>query len=150
MRIAIGGDHRGRELKAKVMAELEAGGYGCRDCGCFGEAAADYPDIAREVAGAVRSGDCGFGILICLTGIGMSMVANKFPGIRAGLCRDEPDAALTRQHNDANVLCLAAGREYPDLRQLLETFLTTPFEGGRHARRLEKVRAIELEAGADG
>ena len=143
MRIAIGCDHRGLELKTKIMKLLEAGGHTCRDFGSFSEAAVDYPDIAVPVAEAVISPDYDYGILICDTGIGMSIAANKYPGIQAGLCRDALDAEMTRRHNNANILCLAAGREYDHLPEVLEKFLKTPFEAGRHARRLEKVRAIE-------
>lgn len=143
MRIAIGCDHRGLELKAEIMKLLQADGHTCRDFGSRDEAAVDYPDIAVPVAEAVVSPDYDCGILICFTGIGMSIAANKYPGIQAGLCRDAFDAEMTRRHNNANILCLAAGREYESLGEMLGKFLQTPFEAGRHARRLEKVRLIE-------
>jgi ribose 5-phosphate isomerase B len=142
MRIAIGCDHRGLELKAEIMKLLAADGHTCRDFGGYTETAVDYPDIAVPVAEAVVSPDYDYGILICFTGIGMSIAANKYPGIQAGLCRDAFDAGMTRRHNNANILCLAAGREYESLPEILEKFLGTAFEAGRHARRLEKVRAI--------
>ena len=148
MRIAIGCDHRGLELKAKIIKLIEADGHTCRDFGSYSEAAVYYPDIAVPVAEAVVSPDYDFGILICFTGIGMSIAANKYPGIQAGLCRDAFDAGMTRRHNNANILVLAAGREYDNLPELLEKFLTTTFEAGRHARRLEKVRAIERKRAA--
>lgn len=143
MRIAVGCDHRGLELKAEIIKQLEAGGHQYRDFGAYSEEAVDYPDIALPVAEAVAAADYDRGILICFTGIGMSIAANKFPGIRAGLCRDAFDAEMTRRHNDANVMCLAAGRSHEDLSQMLEKFLNTDFEAGRHARRLEKVIDIE-------
>jgi ribose 5-phosphate isomerase B len=117
-------------------------GHSYKDFGCYTTDSVDYPDIAKKVAEAVAKGDFERGILICNTGIGMSVAANKVMGIRAALCRDVFSARLARQHNDANILCLAAvGQETAD--EIVETFLTTDFEGGRHERRLGKIRAME-------
>lgn len=143
MRIAIGCDHRGVELKESAMRWLGAAGHVCRDFGCNSDEPVDYPDIARPVAESVARGGFDRGILICHTGIGMSMVANKVDGVRAALCHDARAAGLTRRHNDANVLCLAAGDGEAGLGAILEAFLTCDFEGGRHQRRIEKISAIE-------
>ena len=142
MRIAIGCDHRGLNLKQSVIRLVTKMGHSYKDFGCYSADSVDYPDIAKKVAEAVVSGDFERGILVCNTGVGMSIAANKVKGIRAALCRDVFSARLARQHNDANILCLAAvGQDVAD--EIIETFLITDFEGGRHERRLGKIRAME-------
>ena len=143
MRIAIGCDHRGLELKKSLMNLVTGEGYCCEDFGAYSADSVDYPDIAEKVAKAVSSGSCERGILICDTGIGMCIAANKVNGIRAALCHDSFSAGRARQHNDANVLCLAAGRGEQPVSEILNAFLATEFEGGRHERRLEKIRQLE-------
>ena len=143
MRIAIGCDHRGLNLKQfiiKLITELE---HSYEDFGCYTTDSVDYPDIAKRVAEAVASGDFECGILICDTGIGMSIAANKVKGIRAALCCDAFGARRARQHNDANILCLRAEQEQDTVREIVNTFLTSEFEGGRHLRRLNKIKAME-------
>jgi ribose 5-phosphate isomerase B len=143
VRIVIGSDHRGLGLKQFVMALLAQTGHSCEDFGCFTADPVDYPDIARKVGQAVADSDFERGILICDTGIGMSIAANKVNGIRAALCHDSFSAGRARQHNDANILCLGT-REDPDaVRSIVESFLNTSFDGGRHQRRLDKIRAME-------
>ncbi len=142
--IAIGSDHRGFELKGEVFQYLDARGYEFRDFGCYGTSPVDYPDIARKVAQEVVKGNFDLGILICGSGVGMSIAANKVKGIRAALCHSPRVAGLARQHNDANILCLGIlGIE--GLGEILDAFLLTPFEGGRHKLRVEKIKAIEKE-----
>lgn len=146
MRIAIGCDHRGFALKELIVPFLRHLGHDCHDFGCYDTNPVDYPDLARKVGKAVASGDFNYGILICGTGIGMSIAANKIKGIRAALCCDKLAAQRARQHNHANVLCLKG--ENADEKSALEivtTFLTTNFEGGRHTQRLEKIKALETE-----
>jgi ribose 5-phosphate isomerase B len=143
-RIAIGSDHRGFALKGLIMLFLQKAGYTYQDFGCHSTDPVDYPDIAQKVGEAVASGDFDYGILICSTGIGMCIAANKIKGGRAALCHNVFAAQRARQHNDANILCL--GGEDVDTKSALEivkTFLTTNFEGGRHARRVNKIRALE-------
>jgi len=145
MRIAIGCDHRGLNLKQSVMELIAGAEHGCEDFGCYTTDSVDYPDIARKVAGAVAGGDFERGILICGTGIGMSIAANKVKGIRAALCHDTFGARRARQHNDANILCLRAGGEQGQelVAEIVDAFLTGEFEGGRHQRRVDKIRAME-------
>ena len=143
MRIAIGCDHRGVNLKQDIMKVITGAGHNYEDFGCYTTDSVDYPDIAREVTGAVVRGDFEFGILICDTGVGMSIAANKVRGIRAALCGNTFSARRARQHNDANILCLAAGQKTGVVRDIIETFLTSQFEGGRHQSRLNKIRAME-------
>jgi ribose 5-phosphate isomerase B len=146
MRIALGCDHRGLTLKQAIMSFLNQSGYEYHDFGCYSPESVDYPDFARPVAEAVVSGKFDYGILICATGIGMSIAANKVKGIRAALCCGVLDAQRSREHNDANVLCLAG--EKAEINLALDTvkvFLSATFESGRHLRRLEKVRAIEAK-----
>jgi ribose 5-phosphate isomerase B len=143
MLIAIGCDHRGLNLKQfiiKLTTEVE---HSYEDFGCYTTESVDYPDIAKRVAEAVASGDFEYGILICDTGIGMSIAANKVKGIRAALCSDIFSARRARQHNDANILCLRAEQEQDTLREIVNTFLASEFEGGRHLRRLNKIQAME-------
>ena len=144
--IAIGCDHRGFGLKELIIAWLQNEGYRYQDFGCYSTEPVDYPDIAQKVGEAVASGSFDQGILICSTGIGMCMAANKIKGVRAALCHNVFAAQRARQHNDANVLCL--GGEDVDTSVALEivkTFLTTDFEGGRHTRRVGKIRALESD-----
>ena len=145
MRIAIGCDHRGVKVKQTVIRLLEESGHSCHDFGCYTEEAVDYPDIAKLVAQGVARKEFERGILLCDSGIGMSMAANKVNGIRAALCHEAFYAGRARMHNDANVLCLAAGNGEAHLPELLAAFLNTPFEGGRHQRRLDKLAAMERE-----
>jgi ribose 5-phosphate isomerase B len=143
-RIAIGCDHRGLQLKETIMSFLQSEGYSYQDFGCYSTEPVDYPDIARKVGEAVAAGSFDRGILICSTGIGMCMAANKIRGVRAALCHNVFAGQRARQHNDANVLCLAG--EDVDASVALEivrTFLTTDFEGGRHTRRVSKIEALE-------
>ncbi len=144
MKIALGSDHRGLGLKKAIGTMLEEMGYSYQDFGAYTEDSVDYPDIAREVGEAVAGGACSYGILICGTGIGMSMAANKVRGIRAALCHDLLDGERARAHNDANVLCLRGEvGEYGDTLEIAKTFLTASFDGGRHQRRLDKMQAME-------
>ena len=136
--IAIGCDHGGFELKQKIMQHLEARGLEYFDCGTFSSDSCDYPIYAKAVAKAVAAGECERGILICGTGIGVSITANKVPGIRAALCTDPLMARLTREHNDANVLALGAAIVGDMLAfEMADVFLSTEFSGGeRHVRRV--------------
>ncbi|MBA7666161.1 putative sugar phosphate isomerase YwlF [subsurface metagenome] len=143
MKLAIGCDHRGLNLKQSVIKLVTEMGHSHEDFGCYTADSVDYPDIAKKVAEAVARGDFGRGILICDTGIGMSMAANKVRGVRAALCRDAFSARRARQHNDANILCLAAAGEQKAVDEIVGAFLTTEFKGGRHERRLDKMRAME-------
>ncbi len=144
MHIALGCDHRGFDLKQVIMDFITDMGHSCKDFGCYDTTPSDYPDIAQAVARAVAGEEFDYGILVCNTGIGMSIVANKIKGIRAALCHNPLAARLARQHNDANVLCLGGGVvKYDLVREIVTVFLNTGFEGGRHARRLEKIRIIE-------
>ena len=143
MRIAIGCDHRGLNLKQFIMKLITETKHSYEDFGCYTTDSVDYPDIAKKVAEVVTRGDFERGILICDTGIGMSIAANKVKGIRAALCHNAFSARRARQHNDANILCLAAG-EVPDaVPEIVEAYLTCEFEGGRHQRRLDKIKDME-------
>ena len=142
--IAIGCDHRGFPLKELIIPFLQKAGRSYQDFGSYSADPVDYPDIAQKVGDAVASGKFEQGILICSTGIGMCMAANKIRGIRAALCCDVFAAQRARQHNDANILCLRG--EHVDTESALEivkTFLATDFEGGRHVQRVDKIRALE-------
>ena len=143
MRIAIGCDHKGLELKQLIMQIITDAGYNTEDFGCYTADSVDYPDIAEQVAQAVAKGDFNQGILICDTGIGMSIAANKVRGIRAALCHDAFSARRARQHNDANILCLGTELEPEVIREIIEAYLTSEFEGGRHLRRLNKIKTME-------
>ena len=143
MRIAIGCDHRGLDTKKFIMNLATDAGHEVRDLGTYSTDPVDYPDIAKEVAGAVAKGDSDQGILVCNTGIGMSMAANKVKGIRAALCCDAFMARRARQHNDANVLCLGTELAPDVVADIIGAYLTTEFEGGRHRRRVAKIRALE-------
>jgi len=143
VRIAIGCDHRGLNLKQFIIKLITKVEHSYEDFGCYTTDSVDYPDIAKRVAEALASGDFECGILICDTGIGMSIAANKVKGIRAALCCDVFSARRARQHNDANILCLAAEQEQDAVREIVNAFLTSEFEGGRHLRRLNKIKAME-------
>ena len=144
MKVAIASDHRGYHLKEKVISLLKAKGHEIFDEGPAGDASVDYPDFAALVAKKVSSGEVERGILICGTGIGMAISANKFPGVRAAACADEVTAELSRRHNDLNVLCLSGDMLSSRTTELLiERWMTTEFEGGRHQRRVEKIRQLE-------
>ena len=143
-RIAIGCDHRGLALKELIVPFLQNAGHSYQDFGCHSTDPVDYPDIAQKVGEAVASGNFDQGILICNTGIGISIAANKIKGVRAALCCDVFAAQRARQHNDANILCLRG--EDIDTESALEIvkfFLATDFEGGRHVQRVNKIRALE-------
>ena len=143
MRIAIGCDHRGFDLKQYVIKLITEAGHSYKDFGCASCDPVDYPDIAFQVAGAVAKGAFDRGILICGTGIGMCIAANKVKGVRAAVCHNVFSARRSRQHNDANICCLAAEEGKARVPSIIETFLTTEFEGGRHQERLNKKREIE-------
>jgi len=146
MNIAVGSDHRGFSVRSKLIDVVRRLGHQVEDMGTFSEDSVDYPDIAALVASKVSRGQAERGILICGTGLGMCIAANKFPGVRATSCHDDLTAELSRRHNDANILCLSAdllGEQIMD--RILETWLSTPFEGGRHARRVEKLRNLEKQ-----
>lgn len=144
MRIAIGCDHRGLNLKKATVELLSQMGHSCEDFGCYDTSVVDYPDIGSQVARAVAEGRFDHGILICSTGVGMSMVANKVPGVRAALCHDTFSAGRCREHNDANVLCLGESVTGEGLAgEIVKAYFSAEFEGGRHAQRLEKI--LELE-----
>jgi ribose 5-phosphate isomerase B len=144
--IAIGSDHRGVKIKQRLVQSLGAAGYTVFDAGTQTEDPCDYPDFAHVVAQRVSEGSSDRGVLICGTGIGMAIVANKFPGVRAASCYDEVLVEVSRRHNDVNVLCLA-GDLIGD-RPIDETvlmWLRTEFDGGRHQSRVDKIREVELE-----
>ncbi len=141
--IAIGCDHAGVEMKKEVIKALTDKGYELKDMGTDGEPC-DYPNMAKAVCALVNSGECEKGILICGTGIGMSIAANKIKGIRAALCSDSFSAKYTRLHNDANIMCMGARTIGIGLAcELAEIFLSTDFEGGRHQRRINLIADIE-------
>ena len=138
--IAIGGDHAGFEYKKLLIAALEKQGYGIKDFGAFSLDSVDYPDFAHPVASAVENQDCTFGILICGSANGVAMVANKHQGIRAALCWEPEIASLSRQHNNANVVCIPARFVSEETaEEIVNTFLSTDFEGGRHENRVNKI-----------
>jgi RpiB/LacA/LacB family sugar-phosphate isomerase len=146
--IAIGADHGGAALKAALVAYLREHGEKVEDLGAPDSAPVDYPDYGRAVAEQVARGQAERGILLCTNGIGMSIVANKFPGVRAALVADATSARMAREHNDANVLVLGGGMLGAfHARELVRVFLETPFAGGRHQRRVDKIAAIERELG---
>lgn len=147
MKIAIGSDHRGIEVKQKLIELLGGLGHNVLDEGTKSAESVDYPDIARRVAELVSRGEAERGILICGTGIGMAIAANKISGVRAAPCHDDLTAEMSRRHNDLNVLCLSAdmlGERLID--RMVEIWLNTDFEGGRHARRVQKITELEDHA----
>lgn len=144
MKVAAASDHAGLELKQWVVEHLRQSGHTVVDLGPASNDSVDYPDFAQKVAQAVRDGQVDRGVLVCGTGVGMSMSANRVPSIRAALCTDEFTARMTRAHNDANVLCL--GQRVIGVGVALgivDAFMSTPFEGGRHAQRVQKMSALE-------
>ena len=137
MKIAIACDHGGYLLKQDLLIWMEENDIEYEDFGCFSTESVDYPVFAEKAARAVADGTCDRGVVICTTGIGVSIAANKVPGIRCALCTDSLQAEMTRRHNDANVLAMGAGIIGPNMaKKITEVFLTTAFEGGRHARRV--------------
>ncbi len=144
MRLALGSDHAGLELKREIISLLNELGYDYEDYGTDTPQSVDYPDFGEKVSDAVSKGRTERGVLICGTGIGMSIVANKFPNIRASLCNELFSAKMSRLHNDANILILGGRIVGKDLaREIVRTWMTTPFEGGRHTNRLKKITIIE-------
>ena len=142
--IALGSDHGGFDLKERVKAYLDREGIPYQDYGCHSKESCDYPVFGKAAAEAVASGVCEKGIVICTTGIGISIAANKIRGIRCAHCADPLEAELTRRHNDANMMAIGAGFTGEKLAErMVEVFLSTDFEGGRHARRVDKIMALE-------
>ena len=144
MNIVLGSDHRGYHIKERLKVFLTQKGHVVADCGAHADSSSDYPDFAVPACLKVASGEADRGILMCGSGIGMTITANKVAGIRAALCHDELTAEVSRRHNDANVLCLAAdllGDEI--IRRMVEVWLNAPFDAGRHARRVQKMMAAE-------
>lgn len=151
MKVAIGSDHAGFMAKEELKVLLRAMGHDVVDVGTSSEMPCDYPDFASAGARKVASGECERAVLICGTGIGMSIAANKIPGVRAALVTDEKTAEISRSHNDANVFC-AGARLLPVVKiaESLKVWFQTPFQGGRHLRRLEKISKIEQEGAFGG
>jgi ribose 5-phosphate isomerase B len=145
MKIAIGSDHRGIEYKKFVIGLLTEMGHTYHDFGSYTAESVDYPDIAGEVGKAVAGAEYDLGILICGTGIGMSIAANKVKKIRAALCMDVFSAQRARSHNNANILCLGAERGTAEVKETVAVFLSTQFEGGRHQNRVDKMTRMENE-----
>ncbi len=146
MKLAIGSDHAGLVLKRELRRALDERQLGVEDFGTHTDDSVDYPDFAALVAQAVSRGDCGLGVLVCGTGIGMSIAANKVRGVRAAVCTTEFEARMARAHNDANVLCLGSRVVGAGLAtQIVEAFLDQRFEGGRHERRVQKIRDAEIK-----
>ncbi|MEE2675329.1 MAG: ribose 5-phosphate isomerase B [Planctomycetota bacterium] len=144
MHISVGSDHRGYKVKAKILELLEQLGHSTSDAGANGDDSVDYPDIANTVSQNVSDGSSDRGILICGTGIGMAIAANKYKGVRAATCHDTVTAEMSRRHNNLNVLCLSAdlfGER--SVEQLVSIWLETEFEGGRHERRINKISDTE-------
>ncbi len=147
MKIAVGADHRGFRTKGEILNFLGSIGIDYHDFGTGSEDPVDYPDVARAVGEAVSRGEFDRGILICGTGIGVCMAANKIKSIRAAPCNTVFCARRSRQHNDANVLCLGADMDSEPFEEIIRAFLQTPFEGGRHQRRVEKISELESHRG---
>jgi RpiB/LacA/LacB family sugar-phosphate isomerase len=146
MNIAIGNDHHGVDLKNKIIHQFSNQTF--INVGCDSKAAVDYPDHARLVCEKIKSAECAYGILICGSGIGMSIAANKFSDIRASLVWNKEMAKLTKQHNDSNVLCLAAGfTDQKKALEIVESWLSADFQGGRHKKRTDKIKNIEKQVG---
>jgi len=144
MKVAIGSDHRGYKLKSRLKELLEDRGHEVMDLGTGDQESVDYPDYAFPVSEKVAAGEADRGILICGSGIGMSIAANKVRGIRAALCRTVWDAEMTRKHNDSNVLALSEkSGDDPAVNEVVLTWINTPFEGGRHLRRINKIADYE-------
>ncbi len=146
MKIAIGSDHGGFELKETVKPLLKELGHEVEDVGCYSQDSVDYPQEAKKVVALIKEGKVQRGILICGTGIGMSIAANRTPGIRATLCHELFTAEMSRRHNDSNVLCMGGRVIGPGLAlEMVKVWLSTPFEGGRHTRRLCQIDSKEDE-----
>ncbi len=144
MKIIMGSDHAGFPLKDAVKTALAAAGHDVADVGTSGADSVDYPDFGIAAVTRLSGGEFERAILVCGSGVGMAIVANKFPGVRAAVCLDEETARLCRQHNDVNCLVLAGRKTDPSTAEgIVRTWLTTPFEGGRHQKRLEKIRDLE-------
>jgi len=149
VRIALASDHRGVSLKRVLIRALENAGYEVRNVGADREEPCDYPDYGLQAALAVGRGECARAVVICQSGIGMSIVANKVRGVRASLCRSVEDAEAARKHNDANVLALGAANSDPETAaKICIRWLQTEFEGGRHERRVQKIRQYEQDEAA--
>lgn len=149
-KIIIAADHGGYTLKEAIKPYLAERGLIVTDIGTDSAEPVDYPDFASRAAAELSAGLFPRGILICGSGVGMSIVANRFPGVRAALCLDEESARLSRMHNDANILVLAGRKTDPETAfRIIRTWLTTPFEGGRHQRRLDKINAVEVKLNGD-
>ncbi len=146
MEIVLGSDHAGYELKADLRAYLSERNIAVCDLGVAGEIPADYPEIARAVAGRISRKEFSRGILVCGSGIGMAIVANRFPGVRAALCHDLTSARLSREHNDANLLVLGGRLLGKGLaREITQVWLESAFQGGRHQRRLDQIESLDQE-----
>ena len=144
MKIAMGCDHGGYELKETLKKTIEKLGHEVQDFGCYSLDSCDYPDFGAAAARAVADGRCEKGIVVCTTGIGISIAANKIKGIRCAHCADALEAEMTRRHNDANMMAIGAGFTGKNMAErMVEVFLTTEFEGGRHQRRVDKLNAIQ-------
>ena len=142
MKIFIGSDHAGYDLKEKILKKYE-NSFEFHDCGCFSNESVDYPDFAKEVATFVKKNKDSYGILICGSGIGISIAANRFKGIRAALCTTEMHAKMSRLHNNANILALGSRlTKQSDIYKILETFFKSSFEGNRHEHRIDKIDKI--------
>lgn len=142
--VALASDHGGYALKEALKAHLAAKGVPCEDFGCHSTESCDYPVFAEKAARAVADGACALGVVVCTTGIGVSMVANKVKGVRCALCHEPWSAQMTRRHNDANMLALGAGCTGPNLAfEIVDAFLSYEFEGGRHQRRVDLIRDVE-------
>lgn len=149
MHISVGSDHRGVQVKRQIIDLLEQLGHKTDDVGTQSEESVDYPDIAAEVGRRVSEGESDRGILICGTGIGMAIAANKFPSVRAAPCHDDLTAEMSRRHNDLNVLCLSADLLGTKLiNRMVKIWLETEFDGGRHARRVKKITHLDEKLGA--
>ena len=144
MKVVIGSDHGGFELKEVLKNHLEEKGFDVTDVGCYDTNSVDYPDIAAAACAKVTSGECVWGVLVCGTGIGISIAANKISGIRCAHVADEYSAEMTKRHNNANMLALGGRVTGPDLaKNILNAYINAEFEGGRHSRRVEKLMALE-------
>jgi ribose 5-phosphate isomerase B len=147
MKISIGSDHAGFALKEHLRAHVEAAGHEVADVGAFSSESVDYPDLAAKVALAVARGEAECGMIICGTGLGVAMTANRVRGVRAAPCTSQFAAEMTRRHNDANVLCLGGRLVTKEVAErIVDVFLSTPFEGGRHVRRVAKIDSATGDA----
>lgn len=146
MKIAIGSDHAGYLAKMQVIPYLQELGHEVVDFGTYSTESCDYPEFGYKVAKAVQSGECEKGVVICSTGIGISISANKVKGIRCSLCTNEFTAEMTRRHNDSNVLAMGAKVvSIEEMKKIIKIYFSTPFDGGRHSTRVEKITKIENE-----